>query len=64
MKPERLEALLWERIDGVISVEENAELAIYLAGHREARDLEREITALAERMENMAELAEPEELRA
>ncbi len=47
MKHERLEALLWERFDGVISDADRTELEAYLAEHSEARELEEEIRVLA-----------------
>ena len=48
MKLERLEALLWERIDGVIDDGDRAELEAFLAEHQGARVLDEELTALAE----------------
>ena len=45
MKPERLEALLWERIDGVIDDADRAELEAYLTEHHEARELDEELMA-------------------
>ena len=63
MKPDRLEALLWERIDGVISEEDHAELERTLAESGDARELEREIAALAERLSQTAEVPPPSDLR-
>ena len=63
MKPDRLEALLWERIDGVISAVDRAELDAWLAGNSQARELDRELIALAARLEESVELEPPAELR-
>jgi hypothetical protein len=58
MKIDRLEALLWARIDGTIEPEELAELEAHLAEHPEPRDIERQIATIAEELEH-AETEEP-----
>ncbi|MBW2668110.1 MAG: hypothetical protein JRE13_17605, partial [Deltaproteobacteria bacterium] len=63
MKGERLEALLWERIDGVIDDTDRAELEAFLAEHQGARALEEELIALADGLANVVELDPPGELR-
>ena len=47
MNTDRLEALLWARIDGTIEPEELAELEAHLAEHPEPREIERKITTIA-----------------
>jgi len=47
MNNDRLEALLWARIDGTIGPEELAELEAQLAEHPEPREIERQITTMA-----------------
>jgi hypothetical protein len=64
MNRDRLEELLWERIDGNISPENLAELEAHLAEHPEPRELERDIRKLAELLDQPDEVAPPSELRA
>jgi hypothetical protein len=63
MNLERLEALLWERIDGVIGAEDRTELEAFLAQDQEARELEHELGVLADRLASARELKPPAELR-
>ena len=63
MNLERLEALLWERIDGVIGAEDQTELEAFLAQDQEARELDHELKVLAERLASARELKPPAELR-
>lgn len=63
MKSERLEALLWERIDGTIGDAERAELEAALAADPEARRLETEIARMAGQLESMPRLAPGHGLR-
>ncbi len=64
MNTERLEALLWARVDGTIDPEELAELEAYLAEHPEPREVERQITKIAEELDAMEKVQPPSELRA
>jgi hypothetical protein len=64
MNPERLEALLWERIDGTISDDDLAEIEAALAEHPGPGLLEREIAHMAEGLENLHRVSPPGELRA
>jgi hypothetical protein len=63
MRPERLEEVLWEREDGTIAPDEQAKLEQYLAEHPESKDLEREISGLAELLVRNDEIAPPKGLR-
>lgn len=63
MNPERLETLLWERIDGTIGDTDLAELEAALAEHPEPRHLEREITRLAEQLDELPRVAPKGELK-
>jgi anti-sigma factor RsiW len=63
MKTERLEALLWARIDGTIEPEELAELEAHLAEHPEPREIERQITTIAEELDTLEKVQPPQELR-
>jgi len=63
MNLERLEALLWERIDGVIGAEDRAELEAFVAQDQEAKELDHELNVLAERLASARELKPPAELR-
>jgi hypothetical protein len=63
MKNDRLEALLWARIDGTIEAEELAELEAYLAENPEPRDIERQITVMAEELATLEKVQPPSELR-
>lgn len=63
MRLERLETLLWERIDGVINAENEMELEAFLAEDDEAQELERELTALAKRLASVREAVPPPVLR-
>ena len=53
MITERLEALLWARVDGTIEPEELAELEAHLAEHPEPRDIERQVAVIAGELEKM-----------
>jgi len=63
MRLERLETLLWERIDGVINAEDEAELEAFLAEDDEAREIELELTALAKRLAGVRPAVPPPILR-
>ncbi len=63
MRLERLETLLWERIDGVISAEDEGELMAFLAEDNEARELELELITLAKRLARVREVVPPHVLR-
>jgi hypothetical protein len=66
MNTERLEALLWARVDGTIEAEELAELEAHLAEHPEPRDIERQVAVIAgelEKMERTERVQPPSELR-
>lgn len=63
MNRDRLEALLWERIDGTINNEDLTELESVLAEHPEPRHLESEIDRLAEDLGRLQRVAPPGELR-
>jgi len=64
MNTERLEALLWARVDGTIDPEELAELEAHLAEHPEPREIERQITTIAEELDSLEKVPPPSELRA
>ena len=63
MNNERLEALLWARVDGTIDPEELAELEAHLADHPEPREIERQITTIAEELGALEKVQPPSELR-
>ena len=63
MNNDRLEALLWARIDGTIGPEELAELEAQLAEHPEPREIERQITTIAEELDGLDKVQPPRELR-
>lgn len=63
MKIDRIEALLWARIDGTIEPEELAELETHLAEHPEPREIERQITTIAEELDSLEQVQPPAELR-
>jgi hypothetical protein len=63
MNTDRLEALLWARVDGMIEDEELAELEAHLAEHPEPREIERQITTLAEELDTLEKVQPPQELR-
>ena len=63
MNTERLEALLWARVDGTIDPEELAELEAHLAEHPEPREIERQITTIAEELDSLEKVQPPSELR-
>jgi anti-sigma factor RsiW len=63
MTPDRLEALLWERVDGTIAADDLAELEAFLAAHPEAQALEHEVARLAGLLDERTRLAPPAELR-
>ncbi len=63
MNTDRLEALLWARVDGTIDPEELAELEAHLAKHPEPTEIERQITTIAEELETLEKVQPPSELR-
>ena len=63
MNNDRLEALLWARIDGTIEPEELAELEAHLAEHPEPREIERQITTIAEELDGLEKVQPPRDLR-
>jgi len=63
MNQDRLEALLWARIDGTIEAEELAELKAHLAEHPEPREIERQITNIADGLKKLEKVQPPPELR-
>jgi len=63
MNTNRLEFLLWARIDGTIEPEELAELEAHLAEHLEPREIERQITTIAEELDALEPVRPPSELR-
>ena len=63
MRLERLEELLWERIDGTIDAADQVELEAFLAEDLEARELSQELTVLAKRLAGVREVAPPAALR-
>jgi len=63
MNTDRLEALLWARIDGTIKTEELAELEAHLAEHLEPREIERQIMTIAEGLDRLDTVPPPQELR-
>ena len=63
MNNDRLEALLWARIDGTIEPQELAELEAHLAEHPEPREIERQITTIAEELGRLEKVQPPPELR-
>ena len=63
MNNDRLEALLWARIDGTIGPEELAELEAHLGEHPEPREIERQITTIAEELDKLDSVQPPRELR-
>jgi anti-sigma factor RsiW len=63
MNNDRLEALLWARIDGTIEPEELTELEAHLAEHSEPREIERQITTIAEELDGLETVNPPPELR-
>lgn len=63
MKTDRLEALLWARIDGTIEPDDLAGLEAHLAEHPEPREIERQITTIAEELDGLGKVQPPSELR-
>ncbi len=63
MNNDRLEGLLWARIDGTIEPEELAELEAFLAEHPEPRKIERQITTIADELDRLERVQPPPELR-
>jgi hypothetical protein len=63
MNTDRLEALLWARVDGTIDPEELAELEAHLVKHPEPLEIERQITTIAEVLETLEKVQPPSELR-
>ena len=63
MKIDRIEALLWARVDGTIAPEELAELEAHLADHPEPSEIDRQISTISEELDNLEEVQPPPELR-
>lgn len=63
MNIDRLEALLWARIDGTIDPQELAELEALLAEQPEPRQFERQITWIADGLKELDTVQPPSELR-
>jgi hypothetical protein len=63
MNIDRLEALLWARIDGTIDPQELAELEALLAEQPEPREIERQITDIADGLKGIEKVQPPPELR-
>jgi hypothetical protein len=63
MNHDRLEALLWARIDGTIEPQEQAELEAHLTEHPQSRDLERQIAVIAEGLDSLEHERPPAVLR-
>jgi anti-sigma factor RsiW len=63
MNSERLEALLWTRIDGTINPEELAELEAHLTEYPEPPEIERQIMAIANGLRELESEQPPSELR-
>jgi hypothetical protein len=63
MNTDRLEALLWARVDGTIDPQELAELEAHLADHPEPREIERQITTIASGLDALDREPPPSELR-
>lgn len=64
MNTDRLEALLWARVDGTINAEELGDLEAHLAEHPETRAIEHQISAIAEDLDSLDKVPPPSELRA
>jgi hypothetical protein len=64
MNRERLETLLWERIDGTIAAGDLADLQAHITEHPEAGSLQRQIEGLAGQLDGLPPVAPPAELRA
>ncbi len=63
MNTDRLETLLWARIDGTIGPEELTELEAHLAEIPEPREIERQIKTIAEELDGLEKVQPPPELR-
>ena len=63
MNIDRIEALLWARIDGTIEPEELAELETHLAESPEPQKLERQVSAIASGLDELETAPTPSELR-
>ena len=63
MNNDRLEALLWARIDGTIDPLDLAEVEAHLAEHPEPREIERQITTIAKELDNLEKVQPPPALR-
>jgi hypothetical protein len=63
MNSDRLEALLWARIDGTIQPRDLAQLEAFLTDHPESRELERQIATIAENLDGMDRVEPPPALR-
>jgi hypothetical protein len=63
MNRDRLEELLWERVDGTISDHDLAELEAHLAERPEPRQVEREILRMSELLDSPDNVPPPAELR-
>lgn len=63
MNHNRLEALLWARIDGTIEPGELAELEAHLREHSDSRHFERQIVTIAEGLDELEHEQPPADLR-
>ncbi len=63
MKSDRLEALLWARVDGTIDESELAELDGFLAAGGDSRKIERQVAMIAEELGKLEDVQPPAELR-
>ena len=63
MNTDRLEALLWARIDNTLDPEDLAELEAHLEEHPEPQEIERQIAAIAAELDTMERAQPPAELR-
>lgn len=63
MNTDRIEALLWARVDGTIEPEELAELEVHLGEHPKSREIERQIARITEGLGTLDRVPPPSELR-
>jgi hypothetical protein len=61
-KPD-LEALIWSRLDGTLTPEEEDRLESWLTGNTEARTLEESVVGLSRQLEQVRDLPPPDELK-
>jgi len=64
MNADRLEALLWARVDGTIKPEEEAELEAHFSEIPELREIEHQITTIAGELDSLEREEPPADLRA